>query len=101
MGQVSVGMHMPPMPVCEHTGLMTSLFAPEVEVPDNLVAATPALRKKCSKVRGTAGPSRARLIKKITEEKKKSTSKIGYVDAPVPPQPDTVPSGSTRATSPP
>ena len=68
---------------------------------DNLVSATPALRvrKKCSKVRGTTGPRRARLIKEIAKEKKKSTSKNGFVDAPVPPQPDTVPSGSTRATS--
>ena len=86
--------------LCEHTALMTSLFTPDVVVPDNLVAATPALRKKCSKIRGTAGPRRARLIKEIAKEKK-STSKIGFVDAPLPPQPDTVPSGSTWTTSPP
>ena len=57
-------------------------------MPDTLVAETPALRKKCSKVRGTAGPRRARLLKEIAKQKKKSVSKIGYIDAPVPPVPD-------------
>jgi hypothetical protein len=74
--------------ICEHTGLLTSVFDPEVQVPVTLVAETPALRKKCSKVRGTAGPRRARLLKEIAKQKKKSVSKIGYIDAPVPPVPD-------------
>ncbi len=47
-----------------------------------------ALRKKCSKVRGTTGPRRARLLKEIAKQKKKSVSKIGYIVAPVPPVPD-------------
>ena len=80
---------------------MTSLFMLEAVVPDKLVAATPAPRKKCSKIRGTAGPRRARLIREIAKEMKKSTSKIGFVKAPVPPMPDPVPSGSTRDASPP
>ena len=63
--------------ICEHTGLLTSVFDPEVQVPVTLVAETPALRKKCSKVRGTAGPRRARLLKEIAKQKKKSVSKIG------------------------
>ncbi len=67
---------------------MTSVFNPEVQVPVTLVAETPALRKKCSKVRGTAGPRRARLLKEIAKQKKKSVSKIGYIDAHVPPVPD-------------
>jgi len=74
--------------ICEHTALVRSVFDPEVQVPDTLVAETPALRKKCSKVRGTAGPRRARLLKEIAKQKKKSVSKIGYIDAPVPPVPD-------------
>ena len=68
--------------LCEHTSLLTSLFRSDVVVPDNLVAATPALSKKCSKIRGTAGPRRARLIKEIAKQKKSSTSKIGYVNDP-------------------
>jgi hypothetical protein len=74
--------------ICEHTALVRSVFDPEVQVPDTLVAETPALRKKCSKVRGTAGPHRARLLKEIAKQKKKPVSKIGYIDAPVPPVPD-------------
>ena len=64
------------------------MFDPEVQVPVNLVAETQALRKKCSKVRGTAGPRKARLLKQTAKQKKKSVSKIGYIDAPVPPVPD-------------
>ncbi len=70
------------------TALLTSVFDPEVQVQVNLVAETPALLKKCSKVRGTAGPCRARLLKEIAKQKKKSASKIGHIDAPVPPVPD-------------
>ncbi len=62
--------------ICEHTSLVRSVFDPEVQVPVTLVAETQALRKKCSKVRGTAGPSRARLLKEIAKQKKKSVSKI-------------------------
>ena len=39
--------------LCEHSALIASLFRADVEVPDNLVAETPALRKKCNKLRGT------------------------------------------------
>jgi hypothetical protein len=74
--------------ICEHTALLTSLFRTDVSVPDNLVAETPALRKKCSKVRGTAGPRRARLLQQIAKQKKASTSKLAYVSEPVPPVPD-------------
>ena len=87
--------------LCEHTSVVASLFRNDDVVPDNLVAVTPALHKKRNKLRGTAGPRRARIIKEIAKEKKKGTSKIGFVDAPVPPQPDPpqpdpVPSESTR-----
>ena len=47
------------------------------------------------------GPHRARLIKEIAKQKKSSTSKIGSVDAPVPPVPDVVPPVSARDASPP
>ena len=92
--------------LCEHTALVESLFRADIELPDNLVAETPSLLKKCNKLRGTAGPCRARILKEIAKERKKSTSKIGFVDEPVPPQPDPpqlapVPSESTRDASPP
>ena len=77
--------------VCEHSALLASLFRADVEVPHNLVAETPALRKKCNKLRGTAGPRRARILKAIAKEKKTSTSKLGFVNDPVPPQPDPPP----------
>ncbi len=79
--------------ICKHTSLLTSLFRSDVIVPVNLVAETPAILKKCSKVRGTAGPRRARLIWEIAKqpEKKASTSKLKYVSDPVPPVPDLVP----------
>ena len=77
--------------VCEHSALLASLFRDDVEVPHNLVAETPALRKKCNKLRGTAGPRRARILKAIAKEKKTSTSKLDFVNDPVPPQPDPPP----------
>ena len=40
-------------------------------------------------------------MKEIAKEKKKSTSKIGYVDDPVPPVPDRVPAKNGRDKSPP
>ncbi len=72
--------------ICEHTALLTLVFDPEVQVLSlfKLVAGTLALCKKCSKVRGTAGPRKVRLLKQIAKQKKKSVSKIGYVDVPVP-----------------
>ena len=65
------------------------------------MAETPSLRKKCNKFRGTAGPRRARILKEIARDKKKSTSKIGFVDEPVPPVPDPVPAKNGRDKSPP
>ena len=87
--------------LCEHTALVESLFRSDIEVPVNLVAETPSLRKKCNKLRGTAGPRRARILKEIARDKKKSTSKIGFVDEPVPPVPDPVPAKNGRDKSPP
>jgi hypothetical protein len=74
--------------ICEHTALLMSVFNPEVQVPAKLVAKTQALCKKCSKVRGTAGPCKVQLLKQIAKQKEESVSKIEYVNAPVPPVPD-------------
>ena len=77
------------------------MFRPDIEVRVNLVAETPSLRKKCNRLRGTTGLRRARILKGIAKEKKKSTSKIGFVDDPVPPVPDQVPAKTGRDKSPP
>ncbi len=85
--------------ICEHKALLTSLVLSDVVVPDNLVAETPALRKKCSKVRGTAGPRRTRLLREIEKQKKVSTSKLAYVSDPMPPVPDSDPPVPDLVTS--
>ena len=46
--------------VCEHTGLVASVFSPNYKVPVNLIAETPALRKKTNSIRGLAGQRRKR-----------------------------------------
>ncbi len=66
---------------------MASVFSPEYKVPENLVAETPALRKKTCRISGTAGIKRKKLIKAIANEKKQSTNKLGYMDPPLDPRP--------------
>ncbi len=85
--------------ICQHTALLTSLVWSDIVVPDKLVAETPALRKKCSKVRGTAGPRRARLLRENAKQKKASTSKLAYVSDPVPPVQEPDPPVSYPVTS--
>ena len=52
---------------CEHTGLVASVFSWEYKVPDKLIAATLALRKKTSSIRGTAGVRRKHLLKELAK----------------------------------
>ena len=66
---------------------MASVFSPKYKVPGKLIAATPALRKKTNSVRGTAGVRRKRLLMEIRQHKAKSTSKLTYMDQPVPRRP--------------
>ena len=66
--------------VREHAALFTAVFDSEVEVPKEYVAAERGLRKKCHKLKGTAGPKRMRLMEEITKGKKKSASKMGYME---------------------
>ena len=73
--------------VCEHTVLVASVFSAAYKVPDNLVAETPALRKKTSSIRGTAGLRRKLLIKEISRQKKQSTNKLAYMNKAVHPPP--------------
>ena len=73
--------------VCEHTALVASVFSPKYKVPGKLIAATPALRKKTNSVRGLAGLRRKRALMEIRQQKAKSTSKLTYMDQPVPRRP--------------
>ena len=65
--------------VCEHAALVTSIFDPEVEVPKAYEASEPGLRKKCHKLKGTAGPKRMRIMADIAKGKKKTESKLGHM----------------------
>ena len=71
--------------VCEHTALLAYVFSPDYEVPEILVAETPALRKKTNSIRGTAGVRRRELIRKIAKNKRQSTNLLEYMDPPVHP----------------
>ena len=73
--------------VCEHTGLVATVFSPKYKVPGKLIAATPALRKKTNSVRGLAGLRRKRALMEIRQQNAKSTSKLTYMDAPEPLRP--------------
>ena len=66
--------------ICEHGALFTAVFDPDIEVPEEYVAAEPALRKRCHKLKGTAGPKRMRLMAEIAKGKKKAASKMGLMD---------------------
>jgi hypothetical protein len=66
--------------VCKHGTLFTSIFDPEVAVPKEYVAAQPRLRKKTQKLRGTAGPKRARLIAERRRESEKTESKLQFLE---------------------
>ena len=83
--------------VCEHTVLVASVFSAAYKVPDNLVAETPALRKKTSSIRGTAGLRRKLLIKEISRQKKQSTNKLAYMNKAVHPQPAPAPAPAPAA----
>ena len=65
---------------------MASVFSPAYKVPDNLIAETPALRKKTNSIRGTAGVRRKMLIKDIARQKSATKSKLTYMDPPLSPR---------------
>ncbi len=71
--------------VCEHTSLLAYVFCPDYQVPEILVAETPALRKKTNSIRGTAGVKRRELMKKLAKNKQQSTNRLEYMDRPVHP----------------
>ena len=53
-----------------------------LRVPDEYIAATVGLRKKCKMIRGTAGAKRKRLMKEYAATKKKAESKIKFMKVP-------------------
>ena len=61
-----------------------SVFSPDYKVPDKFIAATPALRKKTSSIRGTAGLRRKHLLKELSKAKTKSKTRLTYMDRPAP-----------------
>jgi hypothetical protein len=70
----------------EHTALLAYVFSPAYQVPEKLVAETPALRKKTNSIRGTAGLKRILLIKEKAKQKKLSTNWLEYMDWSVQPE---------------
>ena len=63
---------------------MASVFSPKYKVPFNLIAETPALRKKTNSIRGLAGQRRKRAIIELRKQKVKITRKLDYMDRPEP-----------------
>ena len=62
--------------------LFTSLFIPDVLIPDDWIGATVSLRMTCRKIKGTAGRKQLRLIEDKEERKcdeKKIYSKVNYL----------------------
>jgi hypothetical protein len=51
-----------------------------VAVPNDYVATEPSLRKKTHKLRGAAGPKRARPLAERRKETEKKESKLQYMD---------------------
>ena len=70
--------------VCVHGVLFASFFRDSeyLRVPDEYIAATVGLRKKCKMIKGTAGVKRKRLMKEYAATKKKAESKIKFMKVP-------------------
>ncbi len=63
-----------------HCNLFASIFDSDLQVPSDYVAAEPSLRKKCHKVKGTAGPKRQCIFQAARNDKKQKVSKIKYME---------------------
>jgi hypothetical protein len=60
------------------------LFKPAVRVPYAWIAATPSLRKRCKKIKGSAGRKRLRLIAERQCDEKVIDSKATYMQVCIP-----------------
>ena len=68
--------------VCAHSVLFASLFDDTLRVPEEYIAATVGLRKKCRALKGAAGTKRKRLFSEIAAAKAKGESKIKFMKQP-------------------
>ncbi len=68
--------------VCAHGVLFTSLLDEKLWVPEEYIAVTVGLRKKCQSLKGAAGTKRKRLIAEYAAAKKKVKSKIKFMKVP-------------------
>jgi hypothetical protein len=50
-----------------------------IKVPKEFIASEPGLRKKCNRLKGTAGPKCKRLLAEIQKDKVKKASKIPFL----------------------
>ena len=66
----------------------------KLKVPELLVAATPALRKKTCSIRGTAGVRRKHLMKELAKAKTKSKTRLTCMDPPAPRQEPAAPTAA-------
>ncbi len=80
--------------VCAHGVLFTSLFDEKLRVPEEYIAATVGLRKKCRSLKGAAGTKRKHLIAEYAAAKKKVESKIKFMKVPEGPKVQRDSSGS-------
>jgi hypothetical protein len=67
--------------VCVQGVLFASLFkdSEDLRVPDEYIAATVGLRKRCRMIQGTAGAKRRRLLREQAATRKKVESKIKFM----------------------
>ena len=63
---------------CKAAGLVAALSDPEIKVPYEFVE--PSNRKKCKRMKGTAGPKRIRILAEQSQEKQSSQSKIPFME---------------------
>ncbi len=68
--------------VCAHGVIFTSLFEEKLRVPEEYIAVTVGLRKKCRSLKGAAGTKHKRLIAEYAAAKKKVESKIKFMQVP-------------------
>ena len=59
---------------------MAALPDSAIKVPSDFVAAEPADRKKCKRMKGTAVPKRMRILVELSQNKQRSQSKIPFLN---------------------
>ncbi len=75
----------------KHGTLFASIFDSDLQVPSDYVAAEPSLRKKCHKLKVTAGPKRQRLPQAARADKQQKEPKVEYMEMEGPAGPVVIP----------